>query len=77
MRTTKSVLRTCYSQNEVEQLMAQEGLTPSPFPVLPVEIDLPGGKSMRIRECSPIGMDDEGQPGDRLFSVLIRGVPLE
>ena len=77
MRTTKTEVRTCYSQGEVEDIMSREGLTPSPFPVLPVEIDLPGGKSMRIRECSPIGMDDEGQPGDRLFIVRMDGVPLE
>lgn len=77
MRTAKTTIRTCYSQKEVEQLMTQEGLTPSPFPVLPVEIALPGGKSMRIREASPVGMDDEGQPGDRLFIVRMDGVPLE
>jgi len=77
MRTTKTEVRTCYSQGEVEDIMSREGLTPSPFPVLPVEIDLPGGKSMRIRECSPIGMDDEGSTENRLFSVLIRGIPLE
>lgn len=77
MRTTKTEVRTYYSQNEVEQAMIREGLTPSPFPVLPVEITLPGGKSMRIREASAVGMDDEGQPDDRLFVVRMDGVPLE
>jgi hypothetical protein len=77
MRTTKTEVRTYYSQNEVEQAMTREGLMPSPFPVLPVEIELPGGKSMKIREASPVGMDDEGQPGDRLFIVRMDGVPLE
>ena len=57
--------------------MIREGLTPSPFPVLPVCIELAGGKSMRIREASAVGMDDEGQPGDRLFIVRMDGVPLE
>ena len=77
MRTTKTTVETCYSQKEVECIMTREGLTPSPFPVLPVEVELPGGKSMRIRECSPIGMDDEGKAGDRLFIVRMDGVPLE
>jgi hypothetical protein len=77
MRTTKTIVKTCYSQGEVEEIMSREGLTPSPFPVLPVEIALPGGKSMRIREASAVGMDDEGQPGDRLFVVRMDGVPLE
>jgi hypothetical protein len=77
MRTTKTTVETCYSQKEVECIMTREGLTPSPFPVLPVCIELAGGKTMRIREASAVGMDDEGQPGDRLFVVRMDGVPLE
>lgn len=77
MRTAKTTVETCYNQNEVEQIMTREGLTPSPFPVLPVCIELAGGKTMRIREASAVGGDDGGSPGDKLFVVRMDGAPLE
>jgi len=71
MRTTETEIQTCYSQKEVEQSMIEEGLVPTPFPTLPVEIQFQGGKVMCIREREVIGMDDEAAIDERQFVIRI------
>lgn len=71
MRTTTTEIRTCYSQAEVEEIMVAEGAMPSPFPSLPVEIQIAPNHSLRIRERDVAGTDDEADAEERQFVVRI------
>ena len=75
MRTTKTVVKYAYSQDEAAQIMSEFGVTPSQFPALPVNIQI-GCMTMRIREEDTIGLGDDSEAGNR-FVIRVDGVPIE
>ena len=68
-KNRKRQIAYCYNEQELAEVLAQVGLTPSPIPDRPFVVTLPDGRELKARDEFIAGAMDE--PGSSRIVVNI------